>query len=306
MSKLTVSVAACESVIANTSFAPGASCTSVSAIESSGSSGPSIVAVVSPDSGVPSGVQIAFAALQPPVVAWRLSVTSLCPEGRIPNIHRSNDPGTARRLLPTVPPVTCRASWIAWFLSNDSLPSNTASLKASSTLNALAPSWDAGAFSNDAASPGGSAGARVDFVPGAAYGTCAANPVVSMRPLLAQSAPSIVQARLASMMRNTTSVPVGVSVISQRSSLMSTRAAEVTVAPVTVSAWSRIFSGVMSTSSLKSMRNVNAEPSWLAGKSLSSAVSGYSPCAIASHSGFRSSKCVAVGCRMMNPCRYSA
>ena len=56
-----------------------------------------------------------------------------------------------------MPPVTWRASWITWFLSNDSLPSNTASENTSSSLNTLDPSCAAGSFSNQAVSVSSSA-----------------------------------------------------------------------------------------------------------------------------------------------------
>ena len=74
MSNVTVPVAARESVMAKTSFAPGASCTSASAMESPG--GPCTVAVGAFDSALPSGVQSAPAASQPPVVAGSVTVTA--------------------------------------------------------------------------------------------------------------------------------------------------------------------------------------------------------------------------------------
>ena len=51
-----------------------------------------------------------------------------------------------------MPPVSWRASWIAWFLSNDSVPANTASENASSIVNTLDPSCDDGTFWNQAVS----------------------------------------------------------------------------------------------------------------------------------------------------------
>lgn len=123
---VTVDEDARESVMANASAAPGPSAVSASATDSAG--GPRTVAVTVSDSGLPPGVQIAPAALQLPVVSGRRSVTAPLPDGQIQNVHRSNDQGAARCLLPTVPPVTWRASGTAWFLSSVSVPSNTAPL----------------------------------------------------------------------------------------------------------------------------------------------------------------------------------
>ena len=125
------------------------------AIDTLGVAGPGTLTETGSESASPSGVQIAPASLQALVVAGSVIVTALLPDGRILKVHRSNAPGSTRRLPRTAPPVTSRASWIAWFLLNGSLPSNTASLNASSSVNALLPSCDAGTDWNSAVSPAG-------------------------------------------------------------------------------------------------------------------------------------------------------
>ena len=94
-------------------------------------------------------------------------------------------------------------------------------------------------------------------------------------PSAVHSAPVSVHARSCGTRIDTGPVPAGSSVSSHRSLRPSIIAAAVTVPPVTVSAWSRMASGVISTSALNAIRNVNAlDPSWLAGKSSSVAVRG--------------------------------
>ena len=92
--------------------------------------------------------------------------------------------------------------------------------------------------------------------------------MVSIPPCAVQSAPVSVQARFTGTRMDTAPFPAGSSVSSHRSERPSTRVASVTVAPLTIRAWSRMFSGVMSTSALNAIRNVNAlDPSWLVGMS---------------------------------------
>ena len=99
-------------------------------------------------------------------------------------------------------------------------------------------------------------------------GICRASKTVSDRPSAVHSAPVSVQARSCGTRIDTGPGPAGSTVSSHRSLRSSTPAASVTVPPLTSSAWSRMSSGVISTSALNVIRNVNAlDPSWLAGMS---------------------------------------
>ena len=86
--------------------------------------------------------------------------------------------------------------------------------------------------------------------------------MVSIPPCAVHSAPVSVHARFSGTRMDTAPVPAGSTVSSHRSERPSTRVAFVTVAPLTVSAWSRMFSGVTSTSALNAIWKLNAlEPS---------------------------------------------
>ena len=83
------------------------------------------------------------------------------------------------------------------------------------------------------------------------------------------------QARSNGTRIDTAPVPAGSTVSSHRSERPSTWVAFVTVPPATVNAWSRMSSGVISTSALNAIRNVNAlDPSWFDGVSCNVAVRG--------------------------------
>ena len=112
--------------------------------------------------------------------AASVTVTSPAPEGPTLNTHRSYCAGSARRPLLSVPPVTETLLRMRWFLSNGSVPSNTASLKTRSSANALAPSCASGTFSNDAVSV---AAAAVSLVAARSAKSATSLPFASSRAL---------------------------------------------------------------------------------------------------------------------------
>ena len=156
-------------------------------------------------------------------------------------------------------------------------PAASGSLNAIRTENPRSPSCASGTDAKLAVS----AGATGSTGPGAGPGTNSARPLAtSAWPSAVHSAPASVHARPGGTRIDTAPLPDGASVSSHRSLRPSTRAASVTVAPLTASAWSRMSAGVISTSSLKATQTLKAlEPSWLAGAPWKPAISGPVPVA---------------------------
>ena len=105
--------------------------------------------------------------------------------------------------------------------------------------------------------------------------TIAAAPADSCRPSAVHTAPASAQSRSGGSEIPISPAPDGVTSMLHRSARPSTRAAPVTVPPVTVSASSRMAAALTATSSLNSIRNRNAvSPSCSDGSPSNSAVSG--------------------------------
>ena len=146
---------------------------------------------------------------------------------------------------------------------------STSALNAIRKVNAVDPSCACGTDSRLAVSAG-AAGAA-----GTGPATCRAGATDSARPSAVHSAPASVHARSSGVSIDTAPLPVGSSVSSHRLFSPSTRSAPVTVPPLTTNAWSRMSSGVISTSSVNAIRNVNAlDPSCDNGTFSNAAISG--------------------------------
>ena len=182
------------------------------------------------------------------------------PEGASVSSHRSLRSSTIAAAV-TVAPVTVSA----WSRMSSGVIS-TSALNAIRNVNAVDPSCASGTDSKLAVSTGAA---------GTGPATCRAGATDSDRPSAVHSAPASVHARSSGVSIDTGPLPVGSSVSSHRLFSPPTRSAPVTVAPLTTNAWSRMSSGVISTSSLNAIRNVNAlDPSCDNGAFSKAAISG--------------------------------